>query len=288
MSAAHPAAELNAPLLLGRYQPLRLVARGGASSVFLGIDENLGRNVAIKVFAAGDEDNVYQFRKEISVLAGLTHHGVVSITDAGIDRSSPSDARPFLVMEFVQGRTMREALRAGELTHREIAEISYEVAEALEYVHAQGVIHRDITPANIMLVDYGTEHSRIRAKLTDFGIAIRSGSRLPGGDAATGTPAYMSPEQVRNLPLTTASDIYSLGLFMLECFAGERAFPGDAATSAMARLSADPPIVAAVPVLWHPLIRWMTQRDAADRPSASQLAHEIRRVLRESGSRPEL
>jgi serine/threonine protein kinase len=271
---------LEAPLLLGRYQPLTLLARGGSALVYLGRDEHLERDVAIKLFIAGGTGEFARFRDELRVLASLSHHGVVSVLDAGIDESLPSDPRPFLVLELVRGDSLRTLLQAGELTQLRVGEIGFEVAEALEYVHARGVIHRDITPANVMLVDYGTTFSRPRARLTDFGIALDSSTVPTAGSPTEGTAAYLSPEQARFEPVTPAADIYSLGLVLLEGFTGERAFPGTAIESALARLENDPPMPDSVPPGWRPLLKAMTERDPAQRPTAAEVAVAARRELR--------
>ncbi|MCU1513496.1 MAG: hypothetical protein JWO10_586 [Microbacteriaceae bacterium] len=271
---------LVAPLLLGRYQPIALLARGGAASVYRGQDRVLGRDVAIKVFSAGSELDLDQYRAEVRVLASLSHHGIVSIVDAGIDESSPEDPRPFLVMELVRGGTMADAIAGKGLAERRIGEIGFEVAEALEYVHASGVIHRDITPSNIMLVDYGTVSSRPRARLTDFGIAIDTAATPANGLATAGTAAYISPEQAGARALSTASDIYSLGLVLLESFTGVRAFAGDAVTTVALRLSSEPEIPHSVPRAWRPLLRRMLERDPEKRPSAAEAAESIRAALR--------
>ena len=270
--------KLDAPLLLNRYRPRVLLARGGSAQVYQGIDETLGRQVAIKVFAAGVD--VEKYRDELRVLAGLSHHGVVSIVDAGIDLSTPSDPRPFLVMELVRGTTVRDALRQNPFTVQRVGEIGYEVAEALDYVHSQGVIHRDVSPANIMLTDYGTVSSRPRARLTDFGIAIDVAYAPAPAEAITGTVAYLSPEQVRNVPLGPETDIYALGLVMLECFTDTVAFPGAHIPSALARLDTDPVISKDIPKDWRRLIGRMTQQEPLERPTAAEVADEVRRILR--------
>jgi serine/threonine protein kinase len=268
------------PLLLGRYRPNQLLARGGHSMVFRARDENLGRDVAVKLFSSGSHDDVARFRTEVGVLAGLRHHGVVSILDAGIDDSSPHDPRPFLVMELVEGDTLRAVLEAGAPTTKRIGEIAFEVAETLEYVHARRVIHRDVTPTNIMIVDYGTRFSRPRARLTDFGIAIQATPSQELEEETLGTAAYLSPEQVRGDTLTTASDIYSLGLVLLECFTRTIAFPGTPVQSALARLDRDPELPDTVPEPWRTLIRSMTRADPARRPSAADVATAARGALR--------
>jgi len=269
-----------APLLLGRYQPVSLLARGGSALVYLGRDQHLKRDVAIKLFAAGGETEVERFREELRMLASLSHHGVVSILDAGIDNSAPQDPRPFLVIELVRGVTIRTTIDGSNLSPRSIGEIIFETAEALEYVHARGVIHRDITPSNIMLVDYGTTFSRRRARLTDFGIAIDASVPADTGRIATGTAAYLSPEQAENRPLTPASDIYSLGLVLLECFTGRLAFPGQAVDSALLRLSTKPEVPQTIPKGWRSVITAMTHRNPSERPTAAQVALAARTELR--------
>jgi len=272
--------EFEAPLLLDRYRPLVALARGGMSVVFQGRDEVLGRDVAIKVFSAGGEDDVERYREELRMLASLSHHGVVAIIDAGIDLSTPDDPRPFLVMELVRGRTLRKTIAKKELSTQAIGELGFEIAETLEYVHARGVVHRDVTPSNIMLVDYGTQSSRPRARLTDFGIATDVIASPNSKGETTGTAAYLSPEQALNQPVGPPGDIYALGLVLLECFTRELAFPGDAIPSAVKRLTDDPPIPASVPADWAALIREMTDRDPEKRPTAAAVAERARSTLR--------
>ncbi|MCU1407837.1 MAG: serine/threonine protein kinase [Glaciihabitans sp.] len=271
----HP---IDAPLLLNRYQPQVLIARGSTASVYRGIDVTLGRHIAIKIFTAGA--NLKRYREELRLLASLSHHGVVSIVDAGIDLTMPSEPHPFLVMELVRGRTIDETLRRGSLPRRQIGEIGYEVAEALDYVHSQGVIHRDITPSNVMLTNYGTATSRSRARLTDFGIALDVAYIPEAGATILGTAAYLSPEQVRNRSLEPSTDIYSLGLVMLECFTLTIAFPGEAIKSAMARINTDPVIPLSVPAEWRGLIAQMTQQEPGARPTAAEVAFTVRDILR--------
>ena len=278
-SGEHPVRALAAPLLLGRYQPLSLLARGGSSLVYRGTDQTLNRDVAIKVFSAGVD--VEQYRAELRLLASLSHHGVVSIVDAGIDDSAPSDPRPFLVMELISGRTLRETIAQGKLTERQIGEIVYEVAEALDYVHDRGVIHRDVGPSNIMLTDYGTASSRSRARITDFGIAVGQDYTPVDSGEVTGTVGYLSPEQVRGSGLSPATDIYSLGLVMLECFTKTMAYPGTQVESALARLEHDPPIPDSMREPWRSLIAAMTALDPEKRPTAADVAERVRGILRD-------
>ncbi|GAB3586231.1 hypothetical protein GCM10027406_35930 [Leifsonia lichenia] len=269
--------ELEVPALLGRYRPHTLIGRGGEARVFRATDEILDREVAIKVYRAGGEEEMQQYRREQGALARLSHHGIVSLIDAGVDYSSLDDPRPFLVMELVAGTDLQTAIVQRTLTVREISEIAYDVSEALEYVHANGVVHRDIKPSNIMLVSYGTTSFRARARITDFGIASGiSGPEPEESGATTGTAAYLSPEQASREHATPASDVYSLGLVLLECFTRTVTFPGTAVESALARLGVDPPIPSDLPGDWTALLTAMTARDPAARPGFAALTAAFR------------
>lgn len=274
------APELNAPLLLERYRPDALLARGGSASVYRARDILLGRDVAVKIFLAEAEVSLDRAREELRVLAGLAHHGIVSVLDAGIDESSPEDPRPFLVMELIPGRTVRQLLVADDLTPGMIGGIAFEIAEALDYVHRRDIVHRDVTPANILLVDYGSEHSRPRARLTDFGIAVEREWRAPVDGSIDGTVPYLSPEQVRNEPLTPAADVYALALVLAECFTGAPVFPGSTAAAAVARLHHAPELGRDIPRHWRGLLTGMLAAEPLDRPSAVEVLEEVRQILR--------
>jgi eukaryotic-like serine/threonine-protein kinase len=274
--------DLNAPLLLERYRPDTLIARGGSASVYRARDVLLGRDVAVKVFLAGSEESLDRAREELRVLAGIGgHHGIVSVLDAGIDESTPDDPRPFLVMELVTGRSVRDLIDAGEMPVPLIGGIAFEIAEALEYVHRRNIVHRDVSPANILLVDYGSEHSRPRARLTDFGLAVDGETFQPPEDGfVDGTVPYLSPEQVLAERLTPASDLYSLGLVLIECFTRVRVFPGSDAVAAMSRVGTVVEIPKAVPKPWRALLAAMTCEEPAKRPTAVEVLGAVRQILR--------
>ena len=274
--------ELNAPLLLERYRPDTLIARGGSASVYRARDVLLGRDVAVKVFLGGTEATLDKAREELKMLAGLGgHHGIVSVLDAGIDESTPTDLRPFLVMELIAGRSLRELIDDGTLTPTVIGGIAFEIAEALEYVHRSSIVHRDVSPANILLVDYGSEYSRPRARLTDFGLAVDGEKWMPPDDGfVDGTVPYLSPEQVLAERLTPASDIFSLGLVVIECFSRARVFPGTDAVAAMSRVGAEPEMPKDVPKPWRALLSAMIREDPAQRPTALDVLRDVRQILR--------
>ncbi|MCU1418140.1 MAG: serine/threonine protein kinase [Schumannella sp.] len=256
------------------------------ATVYRAVDESLGREVAIKMFRTGAAADLTRHEEETRVLAGLSHHGLVTLLDAGIDDSVPDERHPFLVMELVEGANLEDTLKRRTLNAREISEIAYDMGEALEYVHAHGVVHRDIKPSNILLVEYGTSAFRIRARLTDFGIALDSGSaRLTDEQTTTGTAAYLSPEQARRKEVTSATDVYSLGLVLLQCFTGELAFPGEAVESALARLTSDPVIPADLPDEWTTILQGMLARDPADRPDIAELTVTFRQAVIAASSR---
>ena len=269
-------------LLRGRYRLRELIGQGGMGAVYKATDEFLGRNVAIKIFLANATEaaDVRRQEDEVNILASLSHHSLVTLLDAAVDRSIPALPRIYLVMELVEGADLQRKLARGPLPVRQIAQLAYDLAEGLEYIHSRGVVHRDVKPANVLLVDYNGDDSRTRAKLTDFGIALLAESeRFTADGAATGSAHYMSPEQASGDPVGPASDVYALGLVLLECFTGEVAFPGSAVPSALARLLNDPTIPDTVPAAWAGLIAAMTARDPRDRPLVHDLVLALRQLI---------
>jgi tRNA A-37 threonylcarbamoyl transferase component Bud32 len=268
--------------LRGRYRLQDLIGRGGAGSVYRARDEALGRDVAVKVFetSASSEKDIRRQEDEVNLLASLSHHSVVTLLDAGVDRTDAGPPRVYFVMELISGADLKVRLEAGALTARQIAHIGFDLAEGLQYIHGRGVVHRDVKPANILLVDYGQGGGRYRAKLTDFGIALIGGAeRRDTNTTTTGTAAYLSPEQAWGQSLGSASDIYSLGLVLLECFTRTVAFPGDPIPSALARLHGDPPIPPGLAPEWRTLLAAMTARKPTDRPSIDDLVVALRQMV---------
>jgi serine/threonine protein kinase len=250
------------------------------ATVYRARDEVLGRQVAVKFFHHASAVDTSRQESELAVLASLNHHGLVNLFDAGVDTDAANISRRYLVMELVRGTDLRTRLERGPISARHIAEIGYDLAESLEYVHTNGVVHRDIKPSNILLVDYGDNAPRARAKLSDFGIALSEDvERLTREGATTGTAAYLSPEQAAGAKVGKASDVYSLGLVLLECFTRTAEFPGTIVESAVARLSRDPVIPADLPEHWRGLLTAMTARKPGNRPPRRELVSALKQIV---------
>lgn len=272
----------------GRYRLGEVIGRGGMSSVYCARDENLGRDVALKLFApqAPDTEELKRQEAEIQLLATLNHPGLVTLFDAGIDTRIPDEPRPFLTMELVEGQDLRARIRHSTVPLDELAVIGAGIADALAYVHGLGIIHRDIKPGNILLVQIRPGEP-LRPKLTDFGIArIVDATRLTATGTMVGTAAYLSPEQAMGQPLSPATDIYSLGLVLLECIKGIVEYPGSAVESAVARLHRAPEIPDDVPSEWADLIRSMTALEPLQRPAAADVETALRQALVSPASTP--
>jgi serine/threonine protein kinase len=273
--------EVNAgPRVLGdRYELGPLLGRGGMADVFRAEDRTLQRPVAVKVLreVAGDEPDRARFVSEARTLAGLSHSGLVTVLDAGFGLgdggSVDANAHPFLVMELVDGRTIGQVVQdSGALPLEDVGSVGAQVAEALAYVHRNGVVHRDVKPGNILL---GPRH---RVRLADFGVArlVADSSGHTRTGHVIGTAAYLAPEQVTGDEVSGATDVYSLGLVLLEALTGRREFPGAATEAAVARLHRDPEVPESLPEEWRDLLARMLAREPARRPSADTVAERLR------------
>lgn len=262
--------DVSPPAVAGRYRVGEVIGRGGRATVYEAHDPLLGRKVALKLFTATatSPEEVRLQEAEARLLAGLDHFALTTLFDAGVDTSDPEEPRIFLVMERVAGADLRRRLREGPLTAGQTATLGSDLAQGLAAVHEAGFLHRDIKPANVLLVRRGPS-SRIRGKLTDFGISTIIGAAADA-EYTTGTAAYLSPEQVLGQDPASAWDVYALGLVLLEALTGVAAFPGGPEESALARLERDPEIPDHVPEVLARVLSAMTARDPGDRPSAEE------------------
>ena len=276
-----------------RYAVRRRIATGGMASVWCARDRMLGRSVAIKLISerfARDESALRRFKQEARAAARLSgHRHVVTIYDIGqaIDPGAPL-GRPFIVMEYLTGGTVADALRVGEVTHEQAVKWVRQAAAALDYAHSRGVIHRDIKPVNLLLDGERTLH------VADFGIAqLASEETFSGSGQMLGTAAYIAPEQVLGRPATEASDRYALAVAAFELLAGRRPFGAEHfAAQARQHLDSEPPTASQVDPARsrrrsiRVLQRGMAKRPEDRWPSAGEFAEAIEAALGTTDARP--
>jgi eukaryotic-like serine/threonine-protein kinase len=223
-------------LLGGRYQVGALIGRGGMAEVHAGHDTRLGRTVAIKMLRsdlARDPSFLARFRREAQSAAGLNHPAIVAVYDSGededIDSGGATIALPYIVMEYVEGRTLREILNETTVMEaEEAARVTEGVLDALSYSHRMGIVHRDIKPANVMLTPSGD------VKVMDFGIAraiADTAATMTQTQSVIGTAQYLSPEQAQGKQVDARSDLYSAGCLLYELLTGRTPFVGDSPVS---------------------------------------------------------
>ncbi len=272
-------------ILDGRYEVGELIGRGGMADVYLGRDSRLGRAVAIKVLRPDlARDPLFQsrFRREAQAVAGLNHSSIVSVYDTGDQTpasGSPDDARlPFIVMEYVSGRTLRDLIKSGDISIDEAIDYTLGVLAALEYSHRSGIVHRDIKPANVMVTHDG------HVKVMDFGIAraiADSAATMTQTQAVIGTAQYLSPEQARGETVDARSDLYSAACLLFEMLAGRPPFVGDSPVSvAYQHVREAPPKASTFNAEVSPALDSVLEHALAkDRNERYQSAHEFRDAL---------
>ncbi len=252
-------------LLDGRYELAEAVGRGSSAVVHRARDRHREEWVAVKVFHPGVElADPRRRRDEIEALGRLRHPGLVALRDSGGGPTGPA----FVVLDLVDGPTLAERIMlGGPLPPDELRRLGARVAAALAHVHAAGIVHRDVKPANILLERDGAP------RLTDFGVARTvDATSVTRAGVVVGTAAFLAPEQVRGHRVGPAADVYALGLLLLEAATGRREFQGTAAEAAIARLHRSPAVPRELPADLGRLIRSMTATDPARRPTASTVA----------------
>lgn len=270
------------PETIGRYQVQVELGHGAMGSVYRATDPIMDRTVAIKTILSGALSGPQaaeyreRFIREARAAGRLTHPGIVTVYDAG-----ETDGIPYLVMEYVNGRTLADSMDAGQrFTFDRIYEIGYQVADALGYAHRNGVVHRDIKPANILLA-VGTPGESERAKITDLGVAKLNASQITTTGQLLGTPAFMPPEQFTGAPLDGRADLFSLGVILYWMATGDKPFSGDTITAVSYKIVHSDPapprkINPAVPPGLELIIMRCLEKDPSRRyPTGEALAADL-------------
>jgi len=212
------------PSQIGRYDILELVGRGGMGVLYRARDPILERDVALKMMHVDfheDANARERFQREAKAVARLQHRNVVTIHELG-----EVDGTPYIVMEFLGGRDLEKVLKAHEpMTVSQKLDIAIQLCDGLAYAHDQGIVHRDIKPGNIRLLDDGT------VKILDFGIAKFAMSSMTQSGTVMGTPSYMAPEQVMGQPIDGRADLFAVGVVLYELLSGKKPFVGDTPTA---------------------------------------------------------
>src|SRR5438552_3256100 len=261
---------------IGKYEIRREIGRGAMGVVYKGYEPSSKRIVAVKTIRAdqltgGDPAAVIaRFRREAQAAGRLNHPNIVSIYDFGEDGGVW-----YIAMEFVKGRELKECFETNErFKIADIVRIMSQILNALDYSHRQGVIHRDVKPANIFLLADGS------VKVADFGIAHIESSNLTQVGTVMGTPSYMSPEQIMGLPVDGRSDLFSTGVVLYQFLTGERPFSGSATTTMQKVLKEDPLPPSALNVQLPTTMDAVVRKAMAKRPEERfQSAREFKDAL---------
>ncbi|TDC60774.1 serine/threonine protein kinase, partial [Actinomadura sp. GC306] len=271
--------------LAGRYRLVRRLGAGGMGVVWLARDELLGRDVAIKELLFPDELSpehrehlAQRALREARAVALLQHRSIVTVHDVVVE-----EGRPCIVMELLPGRSLDAVLDDGPLPHDQVARIGLEILEALRTAHSQGVVHRDVKPANIFLREDG------RAILTDFGIAALAGdATLTQPGSLIGSPSYMAPERVRNDVSGPASDLWSLGATLYTLTEGRPPFVRASMMGTLGAVLADEPAPARAAGPLEPLLRRLLVKDPAARLDAEEAEAFLRALVTGERTAPSL
>ncbi|WP_116452092.1 Stk1 family PASTA domain-containing Ser/Thr kinase [Blastococcus litoris] len=277
---------MTTPQVLGeRYEIGGVLGRGGMAEVHRGRDLRLGREVAVKVLRsdlARDPSFQVRFRREAQASASLNHPAIVAVYDTGEDRTS-TGATPYIVMEYVEGETLRDVLRReGHLSPERAMSLSADICGALDFSHRNGIVHRDVKPGNVMITPQGT------VKVMDFGIARAvsdSAATMTSTAAVIGTAQYLSPEQARGDSVDARSDVYSLGCMLYELVTGAPPFTGDSPVSvAYQHVREDPRLPSSInreipPELDAILLKAMSKNPANRYQSAAEMRNDLLRAL---------
>jgi len=278
---------METPKTIGRYEIVQELGHGAMGAVFLARDPAMDRTVALKTILsgalAGDHSDEFRarFYREARAAGALAHPGIVPVFDVGEFEGSP-----YLVMEFVNGQTLADAMKKGERQSMDrICEIGQQIAEALGFAHRKGVIHRDIKPANILMTSRET-YGIVRPRITDFGVAKLTAGEITTTGQMLGTPAFMPPEQFTGAPIDGRADLFSLGVILYWMATGEQPFPGETMTTVSYKIVHTEPVPPAklnplIPAQLDKLILKCLSKSPADRfQTGEELAQALTEVRR--------
>lgn len=265
------------PSRIGKYEIEEFLG-GGMSHVYRAKDTVLGRQVAVKVLtraATSDTESKARFLMEARVASNITHENIISVFDFGEE-----DGQPFIVMEFLEGESLRAAIKNGHLgDFGWRMRVALQAGRAIDYIHSKKIIHRDIKPENINIDRFG------KIKLMDFGIAKAENVQLTRAGFTLGTPYYMAPEQVLGRPLTPQADVYAYGLLLFELITETKAMSGDNVEQIFEKILYQPVDLSklnapGIPPAMSGLIGRCVAKQPAQRPrSVGEVCDEIERIL---------
>lgn len=211
---------------LGQYEIIEEIAKGGMATVYRARQASIGRDVAIKVLPAKfthDENFIERFNREVEVIAQLQHPHILPVYDYG-----EFEDMPYIVMAYIKGGTLTDRINNGPMPSDEVARMVHQIADALDFAHSKGIVHRDFKPSNVLLDERGNTY------LADFGLAkiTESGSEITG-TMIVGTPHYMAPEQARAGDVTGSVDVYALGVTIYQMLTGHAPYKAPTAAGVM-------------------------------------------------------
>ncbi len=267
-------------LVLGRYRPLKPLGTGGNGSVWLARDEHSGLDVALKIVPREGKAGV-RAEREARTAAQLRHPRCIRSYALGRDAS-----HVYIAYEYVPGRTLREAMRSGELDDRAVVEVAAQILEGLAHAHRQGVVHRDVKPANVLLAD-GPE---LDARVLDFGLALNAEEQtLTAHGDVPGTLAYISPERLAGKPARPAADVWAVGVILWEALTGRHPFWDGTPLEVQNAILAGAPSLEPLRPDLHPAVLEVVAsallHNPAHRPGAESLAEQLRGLVRKERRR---
>ncbi|MEJ2394476.1 MAG: protein kinase, partial [Candidatus Thiodiazotropha sp.] len=282
--------EVNNPLpkAIGRFQVIEAIGEGAMSNVYKAFDPEINRTLAIKLLrgeCAADPEYRYRFLQEAKAAGKLTHPNIVTIFDVG-----EADAGPYIAMEYLEGPTLDRLMVSGQrVPLRDAVIYGIQLAEALDYSHSRGIVHRDVKPSNIISLG---ERDGIR--ITDFGIAhmeVAGTAQRTIMGTVLGTPQYMSPEQIEGLPVDGRSDLFSLGVILYQLVTGQKPFASETLTSLLLKIVKEDPApicdqTGEVPQsLQKTITRLLAKKPEQRFQTGREVAQQLRRVVHEIDER---